>query len=296
MRLLRGRVRPWLVLALALGIVGFTVLDGTAAGVVLAAAAVALFVGVMRFLRDADLSGVTHGGQGAGRASGESHGPLWRRVGLRIGFRVEADSIARAGLCRLLHLAQRSSGRDHGRRATAERAAGLDRAGWKRESGSPRGGGCHEQSVARGGRAGGDRGRARGGPGRGGGRGLPLRAHAFGAGRWRALGKGFVENIHADGPQVYAHEVYVLNHALPNTAYEVHLLAYPFDPACEGTAAGFGFTTLTTNGAGNGRAKRLIRPADVPGELRDATHGIRWEVRSGGVTVYATDCTAVTLD
>jgi len=110
------------------------------------------------------------------------------------------------------------------------------------------------------------------------------------------LAKGFVENIHADGPSVYAHEIYVLNHASPDTSYEVHLLAYPFDPACEGAPADFGFTTLTTNGAGNGRASRLIRPADVPAELRDATHGIRWEVRSGGATVYATDCTAVTLD
>jgi hypothetical protein len=110
------------------------------------------------------------------------------------------------------------------------------------------------------------------------------------------LGKGFVENIHADGPKVYAQEVYVLSHAVPNTAYEVHLLAYPFDPACGGTPVAFGFTTLTTNGAGNGRAKRLIRPADVPAELRGATHGIRWEVRSGGATLYATDCTAVTLD
>ena len=68
MRLLRGRVRPWLALALALGILGFIVLDGTAAGVVLVAAAVALFVGVMRYLRDADLSGVTHGGEGGGGA------------------------------------------------------------------------------------------------------------------------------------------------------------------------------------------------------------------------------------
>jgi hypothetical protein len=110
------------------------------------------------------------------------------------------------------------------------------------------------------------------------------------------LRTGFVENIHADGPKVYAQEVYVLNHASPDTDYEVHLLAYPFDPACAGAAVSFGFTTLATNGAGNGRAKRLIRPADVPAELRDATHGIRWEVRTGGTTVYATDCTAVTLD
>jgi|RhiMetStandDraft_4_1073278.scaffolds.fasta_scaffold524187_1 hypothetical protein len=61
---LRGRVRPWLALALALGLLGFFVLDGTAARVVLAAAAVALFVGVLRYLQGADLSGVTHGGQG----------------------------------------------------------------------------------------------------------------------------------------------------------------------------------------------------------------------------------------
>jgi hypothetical protein len=51
---------------LALGVLGFVVLDGTAAGVALAAAAVSLFVGAMRYLRDADLSGVTHGGPGGG--------------------------------------------------------------------------------------------------------------------------------------------------------------------------------------------------------------------------------------
>jgi hypothetical protein len=54
------------VLALALGLLGFFVLDGAAAGVVLAAAAVAAFVGVLRYLRDADLSGVTPGGPGVG--------------------------------------------------------------------------------------------------------------------------------------------------------------------------------------------------------------------------------------
>ena len=63
------------------------------------------------------------------------------------------------------------------------------------------------------------------------------------------LRTGFVENIHADGPRVYAQEVYVLNGALPDADFEVHLLAYPFDPACAGTAVGFRFTTLTTNGA-----------------------------------------------
>jgi hypothetical protein len=63
---LKGRVRPWLVLGLVLGVLGLIVLDGPAAGIVLAAAAVALLVGVMRYLRHADLSGVTHGGEGGG--------------------------------------------------------------------------------------------------------------------------------------------------------------------------------------------------------------------------------------
>ena len=63
MRLVRGRVRPWLALAVVFAVVGL-ILDGTAAAVALGAAAVALFVAAMRYLRDADLSGVTHGGEG----------------------------------------------------------------------------------------------------------------------------------------------------------------------------------------------------------------------------------------
>ena len=110
------------------------------------------------------------------------------------------------------------------------------------------------------------------------------------------LRSGFVENIHASGPQVYAQEQYVLNGALPATTFEVHLIAYPFDPTCSSAPVDFGFASLTTNRAGNGTARRVFRPADVPPELRDATHGIRWEVRSGGATLYASGCEVVTLD
>jgi hypothetical protein len=105
-----------------------------------------------------------------------------------------------------------------------------------------------------------------------------------------------VENIHANGPAIYAQEIYVLNGAAPSTDYQVHLVAYAFDPGCEGAPTDFGFAPLTTNRAGNGRAKRVFRPDDVPAELRDATHGIRWEVSTAGTTVYETQCTAVTLD
>lgn len=110
------------------------------------------------------------------------------------------------------------------------------------------------------------------------------------------LRTGFVENIHANGPAIYAQEIYVLNGAAPNTDYEVHLVAYAFDPGCDGPPTDFGSAPLTTNRAGNGRAKRVFRPEDVPTELRDATHGIRWEVSTDDTTVYQTQCTAVTLD
>jgi hypothetical protein len=110
------------------------------------------------------------------------------------------------------------------------------------------------------------------------------------------LRTGFVENTHANGPAIYAQEIYVLNGAAPNTEYEMHLVAYAFDPECQGTPTDFGFVALTTNLHGNGRAKRVFRPDDVPTELREATHGIRWEVTTAGTTVYETRCTAVTLD
>ena len=104
------------------------------------------------------------------------------------------------------------------------------------------------------------------------------------------------QHIHANGPQIYAQERYVLNHALPSTTFEVHLIAYPFDPSCTSAPVDFGFVTLTTNGAGNGVARRTFHVSDVPPQLRDATHGIRWEVRSGTTTTYATGCEVVTLD
>src|SRR5512133_1121682 len=74
------------------------------------------------------------------------------------------------------------------------------------------------------------------------------------------LRMGFVENTHANGPMVYAQEMYVLNGALPNTTYEVDLLAYLSDPTCSGTATDFGSVSLTTNIAGNGTTRRVFRP------------------------------------
>ena len=110
------------------------------------------------------------------------------------------------------------------------------------------------------------------------------------------LRAGFVENVHANGPRVYAHEIYVLNGAAPNASLEVHLLAYLFDTSCSVPPTDFGSEPLQTNGVGNGRADRFFRPTDVPPAIREASHGIRWQVTSNGTVLYETGCNAVTLD
>ena len=66
MKRLGSRARTWFVLGAALAVLGFLALDGTASGVVLAAAAISVFVGAIRVLSNADLSGITHGGDGGG--------------------------------------------------------------------------------------------------------------------------------------------------------------------------------------------------------------------------------------
>jgi hypothetical protein len=110
------------------------------------------------------------------------------------------------------------------------------------------------------------------------------------------LRSGFVENIHPNGPQVYAHEVYVLNGAQPSTSYQVVLLIFPFSTSCAGSPAVIPTALLTTNGSGNGKAQAFFRPADVPPALRGGTHGLIWQLSTGGSVVYETSCSPVTLD
>ena len=108
---------------------------------------------------------------------------------------------------------------------------------------------------------------------------------------------GFVQNIHPNGPQVFAHEIYSLKGALPNTTFQVFLLVHLGDPGCDSSVAtDFGPTALTTNAAGNGTADRFIFTSSVPLAIRNQMHGVRWEVRTGGTVVYQAACTNVTLD
>jgi hypothetical protein len=111
------------------------------------------------------------------------------------------------------------------------------------------------------------------------------------------LRSGFVQNIHANGPAVFAHEIYVLNGAAPATTYQVTLTIFVRDPACAGSAGLVVPTAaITTNTAGNGRGDAVFRPSDVPAPLRHATHGIIWTVSDSSGTQYSSGCEVVTLD
>jgi hypothetical protein len=111
------------------------------------------------------------------------------------------------------------------------------------------------------------------------------------------LRSGFVQNIKANGPTIYAHEVYVLNGAAPRATYTVTNHFFFADQNCADPANDFPTDTaqIRTNRAGNGRADVFFAPADVAG--LEGVHGVLWTVRNaGGEVVYRTGCSTVTLD
>lgn len=110
------------------------------------------------------------------------------------------------------------------------------------------------------------------------------------------LRSGFVVNIHANGPENYAHERYVLNGAAPDTAYEVTLLVSLGDPTCTGEPIAIPSVSFETNGAGNGEGRLDLRPEDIPPPARGHTHGVIWLVADETGPRYETECTPVTLD
>jgi hypothetical protein len=110
------------------------------------------------------------------------------------------------------------------------------------------------------------------------------------------LRSGFVENTKSQGPQVYAHEIYVLNGAVPNADYRVTRDFFFQDPNCDGNLVFHeDVATLATNPSGNARGHIVVTPGDVAGF--QGVHGVRWTVRNtAGAIVYRTACTSVTLD
>jgi hypothetical protein len=107
-----------------------------------------------------------------------------------------------------------------------------------------------------------------------------------------APGDGMVVNIHANGPQVYAHEIYTLRQAVPGT-YQVILNVFPTSLDCTGMALAVPTATLETNARGNGRADVKFTPEDVAG-FRGMTFSLSWTVT--GPATYVTSCTVVVLD
>ncbi len=111
------------------------------------------------------------------------------------------------------------------------------------------------------------------------------------------LRTGFVENIHADGPVVFAHELDVLNGAVPNASFQVAIVAFP-NTACSGAPfATIPTTTISTNAAGDGQAERIFSVAEATAKgFRNVTVGVFWEMLAGTRVAYRTACSTVTVD
>ena len=111
------------------------------------------------------------------------------------------------------------------------------------------------------------------------------------------LRSGHVQNIKANGPTIYAHEIYVLNGAARRATYTVTNHFFFVDSTCSDPANDFPSDTaeLRTNRSGNDKAQFVFVPADVAGF--EGVHGVMWTIQnSNGDVVYETGCSRVTLD
>src|SRR5215210_4122312 len=92
-----------------------------------------------------------------------------------------------------------------------------------------------------------------------------------------APGGGSVVNIHPDGPNVFARELYSLVGANPGQSYQIHLRIWSDNLTCAGAATlDLSTAVVETNAQGNGTAAFVLRPEDVPGFLRDTRFSINW--------------------
>lgn len=109
------------------------------------------------------------------------------------------------------------------------------------------------------------------------------------------LAAGAVRSASSRDATVFGRERYVLRGGIPDATVEVRLLVYPFDPTCSSRPLLFAATALHTDRSGDGSAALAIRREDVPGAVRNASHGLRWEIWHGDAPVYRTGCVAVTV-
>lgn len=109
--------------------------------------------------------------------------------------------------------------------------------------------------------------------------------------------RGWVINVHTNGPVNYGQERYSLAGAAPSTTYEVALEIFG-DSACTVvTGLVFQTATLTTNRAGTGHAKATFLAQDVAPLIPEPTtvYG-EWTFSTGGTVAYTTGCQAIALD
>ncbi len=109
--------------------------------------------------------------------------------------------------------------------------------------------------------------------------------------------RGWVINVHMNGPVNYGQERYFLSGAAPSASYDVSLEIFE-DSACTTTTRlVFETATLTTNRAGVGQAKATFLAQTVaPLVLEPMTvYGV-WTFRTGGKAEYTTGCQAIALD
>ncbi|MCB8984876.1 MAG: hypothetical protein H6659_13685 [Ardenticatenaceae bacterium] len=120
--------------------------------------------------------------------------------------------------------------------------------------------------------------------------------HPVGA---QPLRSGFVQNIHPNGPQMYAIERHTLNGAVPNTEYFIQALIYIPDTGCTDGLVPFPIDySLSTNGVGNGTTLTTLPPEAAEG-LAGLTINVRWQLLVGapdGPVAYETECAVITLD
>ena len=117
------------------------------------------------------------------------------------------------------------------------------------------------------------------------------------AARGGESGSGMVVNAHPNGPQIYAHEQYLLRHAAPDTTYQVYLLLGADCTSVTTGTTGIHTGTITTNVAGNGSANKVFTFAFVDSAgIRGMTFQAAWLVMRDGVPAYRTPCTTIALD
>jgi len=109
------------------------------------------------------------------------------------------------------------------------------------------------------------------------------------------LKAGFVENIHVNGPKVFALERYVLVGAVPLTKYQVTIQIY-LAPGLSQYVGAMPTTTFWTNRVGNGVGHFRMPPSGAAG-FHGMTLYLVWELSvDGGEVVYETSVSTVMLD